>query len=74
MKTDGDRHQEDLELRVQKSLHRHGHENITAARVAERTIKLSGSSANAEDRTLAVALARTVPGVVTVICEIQLRD
>ncbi len=59
-------HAKPLMTRVQSSLQRAGLTQTQANRIDERSVELSGPPIAANDRALAVAIARTVPGVVRV--------
>lgn len=54
---------DELTARVQKTLQTLGCSGVVAEDVGNRTIRLSGTVAQADDKSLAVAVARTVPGV-----------
>jgi len=60
-----------LVLRVQKSLRRQGLDDVSVMHLDERTVRLEGSARDASDCVVAVAVARTVPGVEKVVCEIN---
>ena len=52
--------------RVQNSLYRYGFETISATDLGDQIIELRGLTETANDLAIAVAIARTVPGVVSV--------
>ncbi|GAA5507439.1 hypothetical protein [Novipirellula caenicola] len=52
--------------RVQNSLYRYGFETISAIDLGDQTVELRGLTESANDLAIAVAIARTVPGVVRV--------
>ena len=55
-----------IATRVQNSLYRYGFETITAIDLGNKTIELRGRTETANDLAIAVAIARTVPGVASV--------
>lgn len=58
-----------IESRVQQSLARIGCNNIDSIRVADGHVTLIGKIDSQDERALAIAVARTVPGVVAVTSE-----
>lgn len=55
-----------LAQKVARSLHRYGYTRISVHHIGDRIVRLSGPTETADDRALAIAIARTVPGVVGV--------
>ena len=54
---------DELTGRVQRALLKYGCTGVVAEVVGNRGIRLSGTVENADDKTLAVAVSRTVAGV-----------